>query len=98
MKSKNFPDKPWLIRAVSYISKGRDEIFEKSYTPAEARLYRGVDDVILEVHNNDGLLDIPASMIPSKSSGRTLSMAVLDNESKLKAKLFYSQQRVEKAI
>ena len=34
MDRKNFPDKEWLVRMVSYVSDGSDEIFEKGYVPA----------------------------------------------------------------
>jgi len=34
MNKKNFPDKEWLVRMVSFVSEGNDEIFDKGYVPA----------------------------------------------------------------
>jgi len=34
LTKENFPDKPWLIIAVSSVSGGKDEIFAKDYIPS----------------------------------------------------------------
>ena len=35
-QKKNYPDKDWLVRMVSFISRGQDEIFSKGYVPRAA--------------------------------------------------------------
>ena len=89
---KNYPDRDWLVRMISYVSNGTDEIFLKDYVPNTSRYQDDrPEDQQMYVHNEDGLLDIPRSLVSTKSGGRTLNMAVLDAEHKLKAKLVMSE-------
>ena len=58
MVKENFPDKEWLVLAVSSLSQGQDEIFAVDYVPSPNQLRRVVPEKLM-VHNNDGLLNIP---------------------------------------
>lgn len=46
------------------------------------------------VHNNDGLLDVPAALLPKKSGGRHLSMVILTEEEKIRLKMEKVQKRM----
>ena len=43
MNKKNFPDKEWLVRMVSFVSEGNDEIFDKGYVPVARNDGLGLD-------------------------------------------------------
>ena len=38
MSKRNFPDKRWLILAISSLSKGQDEIFNEDYMPVKSMM------------------------------------------------------------
>ena len=40
LEKENYPDKPWLIIAVSTTSGGKDEIFGREYVPSAAQMMR----------------------------------------------------------
>ena len=83
MVKENFPDKEWLVLAVSSLSQGQDEIFAVDYVPSPNQLRRVVPEKLM-VHNNDGLLNIPQSLMP-KAGGKQkyLRMVVLTKEDKI---------------
>jgi hypothetical protein len=83
MVKENFPDKEWLVLAVSSLSQGQDEIFAVDYVPSPNQLRRVVPEKLM-VHNNDGLLNIPQSLMP-KAGGKQkyLRMVVLTEEDKI---------------
>ena len=51
------------------------------------------------VHNDDGLLDIPESLMPKPGSGKQkyLRMVVLTKEEKIQAKIALGELRMERA-
>ena len=82
---EKFPNRDWLILAVSTLSNGTDEIFSKEYVPAPEEVKR-VQPMKLGVHNNDGLLDVPEAL-RDKGKKRSLRMITLSKEDKLKAQI-----------
>ena len=50
---------------------------------------------IIYVHNNDGLLDVPASLLPKKK-GRMLKMVTLTPADKIKAKIMLNEAKAAK--
>ncbi len=92
MKSENFPDKPWLIRAIASLSDGKDEIFALDYVPKAGDMRRYEQAQKLMVNNDDGLLDVPEALIPKKH-GRTIKMVTLTAADKLKAKILLAEER-----
>ena len=90
-KCDNYPDKEWLIKAIATLSRGNDEIFALDYVPSASDMRRVDHKDILMVHNNDGLLDVPASLLPKKK-GRVLKMVTLTPADKIKAKIMMAEQ------
>jgi len=82
---EKYPNRDWLVLAVSTLSAGNDEIFHKEYVPAPNERRRNAPQV-LQVHNNDGLLDVPEALL-DKTKKRSLRMITLSKEDRLKAKL-----------
>ena len=90
-EAENYPDKPWLIVAVSTVSLGKDEIFSKDYIPTVEQLLKNPLQKVL-IHNNDGLLDIPPGIAAAyeKKGSRYIKMGTLSKEDKIKAKMALS--------
>jgi len=63
--------------------------------PGAADMRRSQQAETLYVNNNDGLLDVPMSLIPKKH-GRALKMITLTAADKIKAKILMAQARAEK--
>ena len=78
------------------MSLGTDEIFALDYVPTSSQMRRVEEDTIM-VHNDDGLLDVPAALMPNKK-GRYLNLVMLSKEDKLKAKLMMAEQRMKRQI
>ena len=95
LKTENFPDKAWLIRAIATLSKGQDEIFKLDYVPlaGDIRRYQQLDQIM--VNNDDGLLDVPDALVPKKH-GRSIKMVTLSAADKIKAKLVIAEQKAER--
>ena len=92
---EKFPDRPWLIIAVATLSQGQDEIFSKEYVPPIEHM-RKVAPQNLMVSNSDGLLDVPLALRDKKGK-RSLRMATLSKEDKLKAQLMLMQDRAQRS-
>jgi hypothetical protein len=92
VKKENFPDKPWLIRAIASLSDGKDEIFALDYVPKAGDMRRYEQSQKIMVNNDDGLLDVPEALIPKKH-GRTIKMVTLTAADKLKAKIMLAEER-----
>jgi hypothetical protein len=88
---EKFPDRAWLILAIATLSKGGDEIFKRDYVPPIDQVRKVVPAQVL-VRNDDGLLDVPLALMDKKHK-RSLRMATLDKESRLRAKLMMIQNR-----
>ena len=98
-EAENYPDKPWLITAVATVSQGKDEIFGKDYIPSAEQLQKNPLQKVL-VHNNDGLLDIPAGIAAAyeKKGARYIRMVTLTKEDKIKAQMALSNQRMQQHL
>jgi len=91
IEKEKFPNRDWLVLAVATLSGGKDEIFSKEYVPAPHEIRKQVPQV-LQVHNNDGLLDVPEALM-EKGKKRSLRKITLSKEDKLKAQLLIMQER-----
>ena len=77
------------------LSQGQDEIFSKEYVPPIEHM-RKVAPQNLMVSNADGLLDVPLALRDKKGK-RSLRMATLSKEDKLKAQLMLMQDRAQRS-
>ena len=90
MKKENFPDKRWLILAISTLSRGRDEIFNADYMPSKP-----LAKVVQEQ------LDMPVfeNIMPhlqAKGKNRALKFSSMTKEQRLAQKLAEADQRIQK--
>ena len=92
---EKFPDRPWLIIAVATLSQGQDEIFSKEYVPPLEHMRKAAPQNLM-VSNSDGLLDVPLALRDKKGK-RSLRMATLSKEDKLKAQLLLMQDRAQRS-
>ena len=67
------------------LSQGQDEIFSKEYVPPIEHMRKAAPQNLM-VSNSDGLLDVPLALRDKKGK-RSLRMATLSKEDKLKAQL-----------
>ena len=75
----NFPDKEWIILAISTLSQGNDEIFTKAYYPAASLRRKNLTDK-WTYSNDDGLLsNIPQHLI-AKHGERSSKLGLLSQE------------------
>jgi hypothetical protein len=78
---QNFPDKNWLILAISTVSDGKDEIFEKDYLPNRNQFR--VDPDVRNVPQKDPFFqNIPAHLLAT-GKGRHLKIGGLTKEEKI---------------
>jgi hypothetical protein len=94
IEKEKFPDRPWLILAVATLSKGTDEIFGRDYVPPMEHLRKNAPQQ-LYVHNNDGLLDVPAALM-DKRHKRSIRMVTLSKEDKIAAQLALLEERAKR--
>lgn len=94
IEKEKFPDRPWLILAVATLSKGTDEIFGRDYVPPMEHLRKNAPQQ-LYVHNNDGLLDVPAALM-DKHHKRSIRMVTLSKEDKIAAQLALLEERAKR--
>jgi hypothetical protein len=81
VRTQNFPDKEYLILAISTLSGGNDEIFGRNYYPMnkQPRINTPSPFTLL---NNDGLLtNIPPHLLGGK--GRSIKLSVLSPDEKM---------------
>ena len=74
MKKENFPDKRWLILAISTLSQGKDEIFASDYMPSKPRA-----KVVQEQLDQPMFENIPLHL-QAKGRGRALRFNGLTKE------------------
>jgi hypothetical protein len=80
-RTQNFPDKEYLILAISTLSGGKDEIFGRNYYPLNKQPRINTPSAIT-LSNNDGLLtNIPPHLLGSK--GRSIKLSVLSPDEKM---------------
>ncbi len=75
---QNYPDKNWLVLAISTVSAGKDEIFEKDYMPNRDQFR--VDIGVKNVPSTDPLFqNVPIHLLAS-GKGRHLKIGGLTKE------------------
>ena len=87
----NYPDKEYLILAISTFSGGKDEIFDRNYYPIvrQPRINTASE---VYLNNQDGLLtNIPFHLLGQKGS-RTMKMTVLSKEDRLRVKMLKAEE------
>ena len=90
MKKENFPDKRWLILAISTLSQGKDEIFASDYMPSKP-----LAKVVQEQLDQPMFENIPLHL-QAKGRGRALRFNGLTKEQRLQQKLAEAEQRIAK--
>jgi hypothetical protein len=77
-KTQNYPDKEYLVLAISTLSAGQDEIFGRNYYPINKQPRINTPAPFTLV-NDDGLLtNIPPHLLGGK--GRSIKLSVLSAE------------------
>jgi len=87
----NFPDKEWLILAISTLSQGKDEIFEPNYVPT-----RDVFGLRPSLNENQAA-NLPQHLL-GFGKGRHLKLGGVTKEEKVAHQLKVSDQRVQKQL
>jgi hypothetical protein len=93
-KAQNFPDKEYLVLAISTLSGGQDEIFARNFYPL-AKQPRLNTPAPFTLSNNDGLLtNIPPHLLGGK--GRSVKLSVLSPEQKMEVKMLRAEEAIRK--
>jgi len=95
IKKMNFPDKEYLILAISTLTAGNDEIFGRNYYPIikQPRLSSAMSFTLT---NKDGMLsNIPHHLLGQKG-GRSVKMNVLSKDEKMQLKMMRAQDLSKK--
>jgi hypothetical protein len=86
MQIENFPDKEYLILAISAFSGGADEIFNKNYIPRPEDLRKQpVNELMID--NSDGLFDDVDPLLYKGTKGRRLNLTSHSAAEKLNIKI-----------
>ena len=93
-KAQNYPDKEYLVLAISTLSSGNDEIFGRNYYPL-AKQPRINTPAKFTITNNDGLLtNIPPHLLGGK--GRSIKLSVFSPEEKMQIKMMKAEEAIKK--
>ena len=93
-KAQNYPDKEYLVLAISTLSSGNDEIFARNYYPL-TKQPRINTPLPFTITNSDGLLtNIPPHLLGSK--GRSIKLTVFTAEEKMQLKMMRAEEAIKK--
>lgn len=93
-KAQNYPDKEYLVLAISTLSNGNDDIFGRNYYPL-AKQPRINTPAKFTITNNDGLLtNIPPHLLGGK--GRSIKLSVFSPEEKMQVKMMKAEEAIKK--
>ena len=93
-KKQNFPDKDYLILAISTFTNGADPIFDRNYYPLDKKI-RSNAPAPFTLENKDGFLTNIPQHLHGQKGGRSVKMNVLSKESKMELKMLRAEKLIK---